>query len=125
MKIHVKLRECFCMNRLREQHLTECIYHHLLLLVHGSQEQVRWSHDMPSHGLPPPDGGGLVHVRVRSRFPVPQVAEQVVHVVQVVQPPSTDKKEYQGCAKLIKTVSPPNIVDLFSHILAEQHPVGR
>ena len=80
---------------------------------------------MPSHSSPPPDGGGLVHVRVRSCLPPPHVTGQVDHVVQVVQPPSTDKKECQGCAKLVKTVSSQNIVDLLSHILAEQQPVDR
>ena len=43
--------------------------------------------------FPPPDGLGLVHVRVRDRLPPPQVTLQSDHVAQLLYPPSVARLE--------------------------------
>ena len=40
------------------------------------------------HGNPPPNGGGLLHERVRIFFPLPQVTVQGLYPLQDPQPPS-------------------------------------
>ncbi len=59
--------------------------------------------DWPTQALPPPEGCGLSHARVRSCVPPPpHVTEQGVQSVQLLQPPSTVENEYQGRVKLVK-----------------------
>ena len=71
------------------------------LLGHGAAEQDWVSFDLPSQGSPPTEGCGLSQVRVLFCVPEPHVAEQSAHTVHVLQPPSTDKKEYQRYVELI------------------------
>ena len=62
----------------------------------------------PLHLFPPPEGGGLVHERVRVFFPLPQVLLHLLNADQLVNPPSTDIVEI----KVIK----------LEHLLSNYHP---
>ena len=44
----------------------------------------------PLHVFPPPEGGGLVHERVRVFFPLPQVLLHLLYFDHSVKPPSTE-----------------------------------
>lgn len=54
--------------------------------------------DKPGHGLPPFDGEGLSHFRVRFMIPFPHV---FVHLVKVVHSPHSPLTVY-GCHKMKK-----------------------
>lgn len=56
---------------------------------HGVGSQVCSSTASPEQAAPPYAGAGLVQSRVRVRVPVPQVTEQVLQLVQSLNPPST------------------------------------
>ncbi len=79
-------------------HITTYLLGHVVIAEHPLR-LIDW----PTQSLPPPEGFGLSHARVRSCAPPsPHVTEQGVQSVQLLQPPSTVEQEYQGRVKLVK-----------------------
>ena len=72
---------------------------------HVTPEQLLDSLDWPSQVLPPFEGCGVSQARVRSCVPSPpHMAEQGVHWVHSLHPPSTNPKEYQANVKFVKQI---------------------
>ena len=64
----------------------------------------------PAHSLPPCTGLGLVHARVRSWKPLPQVDEQLEKSLQSENPPSTKIVNLKNCKFMISKNASSNMV---------------
>jgi len=71
--------------------LANCKYSYNVLPGHVLSTQASVLRSGPTQSSPPCAGGGLSHVRVRDRDPLPQVTSHTLQPVHTDQPPSTGK----------------------------------